>query len=672
MKKHILSMLCMLMCAINVSATENMTWEDKQYHYLHGDFNGDKVPDLFLQSLSEQTPSLIVFGQIIDENTQYLVENEITLPDIVNGHLWNNLAANVVVFDHNGDGLSDIFIVNHSQKTALVINGDVNDIDFSNIANTYTKKELKWLKKSTQYVLYTGDFNGDKQQDLLAVSEKNKTHYLMHATVENSLFVAQEIKKAFKWAKKTDVDVKIADFNDDGKADVFAVARAKNTKHYLTFADENGLLGETTVIKEKVNNKDWNANDFSFIVTHADADETLDLVRLNNMPGGVDEYGELIEAEAGDDVDDITNDCDQLFYSIENLSEGESCAPWGDAIVDTTPGLVGTSKPSVETHSFATGGVTQMAAPIECSPLDPCGETTPPETPSSYPSVDGGSYHPVGSQIRVRYNSIHMANYYEIYTSTNNSSYSKVTTTPSLSAVVNVRSSYGYFYIKYKACNTTGGCSGFSPYRRLYVYTVSGKPQSLTSSSYSPSIGESFNLTIGFANGSVDGAKYYLQESFNGGSYTTVCTKTRTTWRENSYTCPISGKSNSGIYKYKAYVCNPQNVGCGGNTYSSNVVVAKPVPGSPSSFSASPSTIAYGGTTTLSWSKPSDYTGSVYYNVYTKKPGGNRWRWKTKLTSSSTSSGPLDLSGVHYFDVEACNSDDICGNSTPVVGVTVL
>jgi YD repeat-containing protein len=557
-------MLCVLLCALNVSATEHMTWEDKQYHYLYGDFNGDKVPDLFLQSLSEQTSSLIILGQTIDGNTQYLVENEVTLPDIVDGHLWNNTEANIAIFDHNHDGLSDIFIVIHSQKTALVVNGDENDIDFSNIAHSYSKKEFKWLKKSEKYVLYAEDFNGDNQHDLLAVSEKNNTHYLMHASDANSLSVVQEIKKSFKWAKKSDVDVKIADFNNDGKADIFAVARAKKTKHYYTYADENGLLGETTVIKEKINNKDWNADDFSFVVTHADADEALDLVRLNNMPGGIDENGELIEAEVGEDVDDIANDCDQLFYSVENQSEGESCAPWSDVTVDTTPGLVGTSKPSVATQSLTTDVVTQMAIPIECSPLDPCGETTPPETPSSYPSVDGGSYHIIGSQIRVRYNSVHMANYYEIYMSTTNSGYSKVATTPSLSTLINVRSNWGYNYIKYRACNTTGGCSGLSPWRRIYAYTAPGAPGSLSFSPSSVYKGQSYTATFGFANGSVDGATYTLYEKYGSGSYSPVCSVRRNHWSESEYSCTISGKSVSGTYYYYAQVCNPGITTCGG------------------------------------------------------------------------------------------------------------
>jgi hypothetical protein len=586
MKKHILSMLCVLLCVLHVSATEHITWEEKQYYYLHGDFNGDNVPDLLLQSLSEQNSSLIVFGQVIDENTQYLVENEIKLPDIIDGHLWNNEQANIAIFDHNHDGLSDIFIVIHSQKIALVINGDVDNIDFSNIAHAYSKKEFKWLKKSKKYALYVGDFNGDKQHDLLAVSEKNNTHYLMHSNENNSLSVVQEVKKSFKWAKKSDVEVKVADFNNDGKTDVFAVARAKNTKHYSTYADENGLLGETTTVKEKVNNKDWNANDFSLVVSYADDDDNLDLVRLNNMPGGIDENGEFIEAELDEDVDDVTNDCDQLFYSIETQGEGVTCAPWDsqnenglqinekDNQINLTSLAKGNNLATV--LPCDTGGGSFFTQSINAIPGGGGGENPClPNTPSSYPVVSGGSYHPIGSSIAISIPPVTNATYYEVHYSHSGSLYSKLFSTTTLSGSATIRSSYGYFYLKYKACNYEG-CSALSSYRRLYAYTAPGTPSYLKSSNYSPTVGDGYDLTFSSAGGSVTGTVYTVKQSINGGSYSTFCTRTRASWQETSYSCSVSGEYNAGTYKYQVQACNPRNVGCGGVIYSSNIVVSDP------------------------------------------------------------------------------------------------
>ena len=77
MNKYILSMLCTIVCVFNTYASENMTWEDKSYSYFHGDFNGDKVEDILLQTASTQTPSLLILGEDIDGSTQFLVKNAI-------------------------------------------------------------------------------------------------------------------------------------------------------------------------------------------------------------------------------------------------------------------------------------------------------------------------------------------------------------------------------------------------------------------------------------------------------------------------------------------------------------------------------------------------------------------------------------------------------------------
>ncbi|WP_448569373.1 FG-GAP-like repeat-containing protein [Thalassotalea ganghwensis] len=643
MKTYLIGFLTILLFSINLNASEYMTWKGKQYHYLLGDFNGDRYPDLLLQSLIQNEPSTIVIGKDIDGTIQYLLENAISLPIEINGYQWFEEKAKIVVIDHNGDNVSDLFIVLHEQQLALVVNGDLAEIDFSNVFN-YTADKLEWLKNSQEFAFYVGDFNGDKSQDMFAVTQKGKNHYLMHAGKSN-LSVVQKIKKSIRWAKKSEFKIKTGDFNNDGRADIFALANSKNQKHYITYANESGLIGKTETVKGKLKGKDWNALGYSVITAFVDDDENLDLIRLNNMPGGVDENGEKILSD-DEDVDDLSDDCDQLYYSAATQTESKTCLPWKDD----------SSKSSNSDIVDFTKAYTTSAAPICEEWRMDCVDLTPPG-PTKTPSIKDGNYHPVGSSAVAYTTSVFNASHYKLYTSTDNATYTYVATYTGTSQSFSVRGNYGYQYIKYQACNYEG-CSGLSPYRRIYAYTIPGKPSSLSSSDYLPLINTSFDLTFGSAGGSVDGAIYYLQESYNGGGYSTVCTKTRATWRETSYTCPISGKSKAGIYKYRVYVCNPKNVGCGGSRYSSNVTVSLPLPGVPSL--TVPSTDS-DGTYNVSWSSVSYATR---YELVGEAKG-------TIYSGSGLSNKRTNAPGTYSYKVRACNSSG-CGDYSSVKSISVL
>jgi hypothetical protein len=179
-----------------------MTWKNKQYQYYFGDFNGDELPDILLQAVTKNYPSKLLLGKIVDDQVKYLSGQAITLPDQLDNRRWHNKKATIVIFDHNGDGKSDVFVVIHSRKKAYVLNGQSTGVDFTVIEKTYGTNQFKWLQKSKQYLLYPGDFNGDNQHELLAISEENKRHYLMHAQQANGLTVVQKINHAIKWAKK--------------------------------------------------------------------------------------------------------------------------------------------------------------------------------------------------------------------------------------------------------------------------------------------------------------------------------------------------------------------------------------------------------------------------------------------------------------------------------------
>lgn len=637
------------------------------------DFNGDTVADILVQANDSGEESYIIYGAIVGEKVKFLASNKLMLTATIDGNLWSAEAANIVTADVNGDDISDVTLFFKDVSQAYTYFGSKNGIELAGTPSfQYTEQQLPWLANNSDYDAYSGDFNGDGFVDVLTISQEKQPHILMQSNREGQLSVAQIIKKNVKWGKNKAEKLIIKDINNDGKDDVFALANEKEKFHYQMLTDESGFIGKAKKIKNKLKEKYWNNNDFRVITADANNDNLLDLIRLNNMPGGIDENGDEVASEEHADVDDINDDCDQLFYSA-NGSEGTTCVPWNQATAKEK-GARNVSLAMAKSNAEYCLNPYSHNTSIDSEQLligDGCETLPPPSTPTSYPSVVGGSYHPIGSTITVSLQAVPLADYYQVFISTYDGGYKLAKTTFNTSASVTVRSTYGYNYIKYSACRFESSCSGLSPYRRIYAYTAPGTPSYLNSNDYSVGTGQGYNLTFAASGGSADGAKYYLQESFDGGDYSTVCTKTRSTWREQSYTCPIAGKSTAGTYRYRVYACNPKNVGCGGTRYSSNVVVTMPVPGPPASFTASPSTLPYGGTTTLNWSKPSNYSGSVYYNIYTKKPGKNRWRWKYNLTSTSIPRGPLNLSGTHDFDIEACNSSGVCG-PTKSLSVIVL
>ncbi|MCJ8273064.1 MAG: hypothetical protein MJK04_27150, partial [Psychrosphaera sp.] len=118
---------------------------------------------------------------------------------------------------------------------------------------------------------------------------------------------------------------------------------------------------------------------------------------------------------------------------------------------------------------------------------------------------------------------------------------------------------YGYRYYKYQACNASG-CSGLSPWRRMYIYTTPSEPRNLSVSPFGVAEGTSYNVSWTPSSGAVDGKTYSVYESFNGGSQTLVSTKTRQHWSESSYTHSTS-KGADGQYTYRVRACSP-NASC--------------------------------------------------------------------------------------------------------------
>jgi len=103
-------------------------------------------------------------------------------------------------------------------------------------------------------------------------------------------------------------------------------------------------------------------------------------------------------------------------------------------------------------------------------------------------------------------------------------------------------------------------------------------------------------------------------------------------------------------------------------------------PGRVSYFSASSYNIYAGGSTFLSWGKPSGVSWARYYNFSVKKADGSPKFVKLRNTMSQSFNHTINMLGTHIFDIQACNSSGQCdaesslnvtvSNPPPVVGST--
>ena len=612
--------LCII--SLNICAEENFTWQEKDYQHHFIDFNHDGIADLLLQSLTENEPSLLISGEIVNEQVKYLPINQQTLPQHIDQNIWSVTHAQIVVTDLNGDKIHDLFIVFDELQLALTYLGTQSGIDFS-LAPTYvySKKELEWLSKQSDFDFYRGDFNGDGTLDLLALSQNKHKHYLMHSDAAGRLTTVQKINKGVRWAKIKTAKIMIADYNGDGNDDVFSLAKKKNGANFFILANEDGKLEKATQIANKLQGKDWNSDDYTIITGLANDDNTLDLIRLNNMPGGIDENREKHATLEAEDVDDLNNVCDQLYISVTG-DEGLTCYPW-----KANNGKGNTTSDE--------GGPVNIYFPDE-------DDRIPPPSPSSAPDVAGSGYYPKNSTITVSENYDHstgLAPYFDFYTSDNNSTYTLVGRS-GLSKNVTARGSYGSQYFKYKACNPYG-CSGYSPYRQVTVYGAPGTPSSISSSTYSRNKAQSYTITFGYSAQSVSGTSYTLSESHNNGSYQQVCTKVRAISLILSYSCTIGGKSKGGTYKYKVVACNPSGAGCSSERYiSSAVTVINKVP----SISGSPSTTGNENSSYSFTPIASDSDNDTLTFSITNKPS-----WATFSSTTGKLSGTPNYSQVGTY-----------------------
>ena len=268
--------------------------------------------------------------------------------------------------------------------------------------------------------------------------------------------------------------------------------------------------------------------------------------------------------------------------------------------------------------------------------------------PASAPSLSVPATSSTGSYT-VSWGGVSTATSYTLQESVNGGSWATAYSGSAKSKALSGKGNGTYTY-RVEACNA-GGCSAWSGSKS----TVVTHPPTSAPSLSVPATSSTGGYTVSW--GSVSTAtSYTLQESVNGGSWTTA-------YSGSAQSKAISGKGN-GTYAYRVEACNAG--GCSAWSGSKSTVVTHPPASAPSlSVPATSSTGSY----TVSWGSVSTATS---YTLQESSNGGSSW--STAYTGSGTSkalSGRGD--GTYTYRVEACNAGG-CGpwSATHAIAVALI
>ena len=107
----------------------------------------------------------------------------------------------------------------------------------------------------------------------------------------------------------------VADYNNDGRDDVFALSKKRHKAHHLVLADDQGQLVYSDTLSAQLDAQHWDADSYS-VVTDV-VNDAPGLVRMHNALGGIDEYGEVISPPSL-----LVEASNNLTYSVANGVSG--------------------------------------------------------------------------------------------------------------------------------------------------------------------------------------------------------------------------------------------------------------------------------------------------------------------------------------------------------------
>lgn len=221
--------------------------------YFPGDFNGDGRMEVFAVSCNNplengQTSKCYLF----DLETGTLLFDDYVFPYEVNfmGTKQNDMSDaaqktdRLYVLDYDGDGKSDICLINNDGIKFFTFNITGSTYMLSQAGSTYTG--LKKVDLNEKQLLL-GEFNGDGKVDFLLTPKKTYSNWSFFYSMGNSQF-EQSPYSLYRYS--SDDSYFLQDVNSDGLTDLISM----NSISFITYLSINGGFSLSSVVQHDNNN----------------------------------------------------------------------------------------------------------------------------------------------------------------------------------------------------------------------------------------------------------------------------------------------------------------------------------------------------------------------------------------------------------------------------------
>jgi len=217
------TLLVLAALSASVMVQAQSAWSSQDYDLYPGDFNGDGLTDMLYIAKDPAHLSGIVLSDGVGLNTPFQTWDNAYL-----GIPWTGGLYNIIVADFNGDGKADLFL----QRTTP---GDhylllTEDSGVAAISQTVPNDTAGLAWSADQHRLLSADFNGDGKADLFFQPTDSKGLSAVVLADPNGQFTSKEPDQSwndgyegFNWATSESA-VYAGDFNGDGLGDLLVQA----------------------------------------------------------------------------------------------------------------------------------------------------------------------------------------------------------------------------------------------------------------------------------------------------------------------------------------------------------------------------------------------------------------------------------------------------------------